>query len=218
MSTNCTDPTPLPAPPRPDWFALTGVLVSIVLHVLLDAEKPFLPFIVGCCLFWVGFIGWRVNQNPGVLREWGFRLDNLRRASLAAGGFFLFAASALAAWGAYLGTLSFPPHLGWLLLLYPLWGFIQQFLALGIVARSLEAVPTFAGRPVAVTFATSLLFGLVHLNDWRVAAATIGLEAVFVLFYLRERNLIPLAVVHGWLGAFFYLWVLHVDLWRETFG
>jgi hypothetical protein len=51
-----------------------------------------------------------------------------------------------------------------------------------------------------------------------VAGATIALEAVFVLLYFRERNLIPLAVVHGWLGAFFYLWVLNVDLWRETFG
>lgn len=216
MSTNSIDPAP-PAP-RPDWFALAGVLVSIVLHIILDAEKPFLPFIVGCCLFWVGFIVWRVCQNPGVFREWGFRLDNLRRASHAAVGFFLLATFLLVVWGIYFGTLQFPPHLVWLLLLYPLWGFIQQFLALGIVMRTLEAVPLFQGRPMALAIGTSLIFGLVHLNDWRVAFATMALEGGFVLLYFRERNLIPLAVIHGWLGAFFYLWVLQVDLWRETFG
>ena len=69
---------------RPDWFALGGVVVSIGLHIVLDAEKPFLPFIVGCCLFWLGFVVWRVRQNPDILHDWGFRCDNLRRAIIGA--------------------------------------------------------------------------------------------------------------------------------------
>ena len=202
----------------PDWFALLAVVLSIVLHIILDAEKPFLPFIVGCCVFWVGFILWRGWQNPRIFREWGFRTDHLREASTWPFLFLVLMTIAMAIGGHFQNTLRFPSHLPLLLLLYPLWGIIQQFLALGIVVQSLEQIPRLRENRLLIALLTSGLFALVHVNAWQVALATFGLEIVFVILYFRDRNLIPLAIVHGFLGAFFYLWILDVDLWVETFG
>jgi hypothetical protein len=202
----------------PDWFALIGVLVSIVLHVILDAEEPCLPFIVGCSLFWVAYVVVRWRQDRHILREWGFRTDNLLAASLLPLLFLGAVALALAAYGASRGTLRFPAHAVLLLLLYPLWGLVQQFLALGIVAGNLEKVPALRARRWLIVLLTAGIFSLVHINDWRVMLATLGLQLVFVPLYFRDRNVFPLAVVHGWLGALFYLWVLGIDLWDETFG
>src|SRR5262245_1137546 len=202
----------------PDWVALIGTVVCIVLHIILDADKPFLSFIVGACVFWTGYIALRVWRDPQVLRAWGFRIDNLVAASKLPLLFFAIVALALAAFGAYEGTLRFPPHFVLLLLLYPLWGVVQQFLALGIVVGNLERLPALHGKRVLIALLTSGLFALVHLNEWRVAVATFGLEMVFVGLYFRDRNLLPLAVVHGWLGALYYLWVLDTDLWVQTFG
>ena len=64
----------------------------------------------------------------------------------------------------------------------------------------------------------SAIFALVHVYDWRLAAATFGLELAVIPLYLRNRNLWPLGILQGWLGALFYLWVLNIDVWAETFG
>ena len=212
-----------PAPTRdatvgPDWVALVGTAVSIVLHVILDADKPCFPFILGCCLFWTGYIVIRARRDKHILREWGFRTDNLLSASIVPLLLFGAATVALASYGATRGTLRFPPHAFFLLLLYPIWGLVQQFLALGIVAGNLEKVPALRARRWLIALLTAAIFSLVHINDARVMAATFGLQLVLVPIYFRDRNLIPLAVVHGWLGALFYLWVLDVDLWQQTFG
>lgn len=204
--------------PKPDWVALAGILICIVLHIILDADKPCLPFVVSACLGWTVYIALRVWQDRHVLAEWGFRTDNLLAA--AKPSLVLLAATVvgLAALGAYRGTLRFPPHLAFLLLLYPLWGVIQQFLALGIVVANLERLLSLHDRKRLIALVTATIFALVHLNDWRVATATFWLELAFVALYFRERNVLPLAVAHGWLGTLFYLWVLDVDLWMQTFG
>src|SRR5688572_780503 len=89
----------------PDWVALVGTVVCIVLHIILDADKPFLPFIVGACVFWTGYIAVRVWRDRRVLGEWGFRTDNLLAASNLPLLLFTLVALGLAAFGAYQGTL-----------------------------------------------------------------------------------------------------------------
>jgi hypothetical protein len=208
------------APPQSGgyWFALVGVVVSIILHLILDAEKPYLPFIVGCCLFWVSYIAINLVREPKIARVWGFRFDNLKEACRWPIWLLIGATLAMAILGMIRGTLQFPWHLPLLLLLYPLWGIIQQFLALAIVVGTLERINGLASRRWLIVLLTATLFSLVHLNDWRVMLATFALEMAFVPIYWSQRNLLPIAVVHGWLGAFYYLWVLNIDLLRETFG
>ena len=51
----------------------------------------------------------------------------------------------------------------------------------------------------------------------KLVAATGLLGAVFALIYMRWRNLWPLGLYHGWLGVFYYYWILGRDPWAETF-
>ena len=48
--------------------------------------------------------------------------------------------------------------------------------------------------------------------------ATFLLELLVIPLYLWQRNLWPLGLLHGWLAAMFYLWVLDRDLWAEYIG
>jgi uncharacterized protein len=205
-------------PKRPDWVALGGVLVTIALHFVLQAGGPNPVFMTGACLFWAAFVVLRARQDPGVFRDWGFRADNLLRASLVPAGLFVVIATAFAVHAHLQGHFRFPLHALPLFLLYPVWGLVQQFLALGIVVSNLERVAWLSRRPLLVVLLAAALFGAVHADDLRLAAGTFALELVLVPLYLRSRNLWPLGVLHGWVGGLFYLWVLNRDLWAENFG
>ena len=82
------------------------------------------------------------------------------------------------------------------------------------VNRPLNRVES--GALTLLWLGASVLFGLAHIYDWRLVAGTIGLELVVILLYWRYRNLWPLGVLHGWMGALFYLWVLNVDMWDQA--
>jgi hypothetical protein len=205
-------------PERPDWIGLLGVAITAVLHLVLQSDGPNPAFIAGASLFWAGFVLVRALQDRGVFRRWGFRRDNLPEASRFPAALFAVVAIAFALYAAWRGSVRLPAHLPILLLLYPLWGWVQQLLVLGIVVRSLESVAGLRQRPVALVFVTAVVFGIIHAPDPRLVAATFLLELLIVPMYLRWRNLWPLGVLHGWLGALFYLWVLDRDLWAENFG
>jgi hypothetical protein len=211
-------PAEAPGDPPPDGLALVGAALTAGLHLVLQADGPNPSFIAGACLFWAGFVVARTRRDRTALRRWGFRLDNLRAASLVPAALFAVAAAGFAAYAATRGTLRFPPHAVWLLLVYPAWGVVQQFLVLGVVVGNLALVPGLRRRPALLTAVGATLFGLVHAYDARILAATFLLELALVPWYLRHRNLWPPGVLHGWLGALFYLWVLGRDLWAENFG
>jgi hypothetical protein len=78
---------------------------------------------------------------------------------------------------------------------------IQQFLALGIVVRSLESIPALRERKAVVVVLGAALFGLVHAYDATLAVCTFALEALLILVYFRHRNLWAIGVLHGWLGG-----------------
>jgi hypothetical protein len=44
------------------------------------------------------------------------------------------------------------------------------------------------------------------------------LALLYVPHFLRYRNVLPLGLVHGWLGSLFNLWALNKDPWLRTFG
>jgi hypothetical protein len=203
--------------PAPDWVGLAGVVVTVVLHLTLQVRGPNPFFIGGACLFWACFVVLRVRRDEGAFRRWGFRGDNLGRASAIPAALFAAGALALAACGAWRGTLRFPLHTSLLFLLYPAWGLVQQFLALGVAVQSLERMPAIGRSKVMLALLGAALFGAVHAPDLWAVAATFLLELVVVPLYLRYRNLWPLGVLHGWLGVLFYLWGEGRDMWAENF-
>ena len=123
----------------------------------------------------------------------------------------------MAAYAAFQGGIAFTARLGILFALYPLWGWIQQFLIQALVVRNLER-HRFFSHPFCLVPASAVLFALVHAPYVPLMLATFGLGLAFTPIYLRWRNLWPLGLYHGWLGALFYVWVLGRDPLLEAFG
>jgi membrane protease YdiL (CAAX protease family) len=199
----------------PDWLALAGAALTAGLSLLLRMLGATAFFVAGAVLFWTAFVILHTWRDRRILRTWGFRTENLRPATLAALVLFLLATSSFALLALWKGTLHLPWNLLPQFFIYPVWGVIQQFLILAIFAGNLEHLALLRTRRVALILVTAAVFGAVHLYDPRLAAATFALELVVVPIYLRYRNLWPLGVLHGWLGALFYAWVLDRDLWSE---
>jgi hypothetical protein len=200
--------------------ALAGTIATIGVHLALAATSrgPYIVFIAGASLFWAGWVIARAYRDTLVFRGWGFRAANLLPCTLYSMVLFTVAAAVLAVYAGLQGTLRFPLHTVFLLGLYPIWGIIQQFLALAVVVGNLELVPWLGQRKAALVVGGALLFGLVHFYDLRLVAGTFLLELATIALFLRYRNLWPLGVMHGWLGGLFYIWVLNRDLWADTVG
>ena len=123
----------------------------------------------------------------------------------------------MAWYGVTNGRVLFEGHMLLLLVLYPVWGILQQFLVQALGVANLFRLFSRYGWWVGVS-AGVILFSLVHYPDWLLMAATGLLACVFIPLYIRDRNLWPLGLYHGWLGTFFYLWVLGCDPWASVFG
>ena len=100
---------------------------------------------------------------------------------------------------------------------YPIWGMFQQLLVQGVFVRTVVESASGLRPKVIATIVAAVLFGAVHLPELRLAMATLVLGLVFTLIYVRWRNLWPLGLYHGWLGVFYYYWVLGRNPWREIF-
>lgn len=175
-------------------------------------------FIVAAILGWALYVYVRHHRQPGVLRYWGFRGDMFRENFMRLLPLAGIAVALFAGVGYGRGTLIWSWHLLPVLLLYPVWGVIQQFLVVGLVAGNLS---DFAGRRFSratVVAVTAVLFSSVHFPALLLVAGTFILAVVYTVVYLRTRNLWALGLYHGWLGAFFYFFVLGRDPWQEVFA
>jgi hypothetical protein len=186
--------------------------------VFMDALGAKLPFIVGAILGWGAYVYFQHRRQPGILAYWGFRTDNFRKSFLRVLPLAIAAVLFFAGVGYVNGRWVLSWHLLPVLLLYPVWGVIQQFLVVGLVAGNLH---DYAGRrlhPAVITGSTAVLFSAVHWPAQLLVAGTFVLALVYVTVYLSRRNLWVLGLYHGWIGGFFYFLVLGRDPWREVFA
>jgi hypothetical protein len=191
---------------------LLAALLSAALHFATTMWLPLRSVDkIALGVGWLGYVLWRA-RSPGVLAGWGLQRAGLPATARAALVAFGLGAVACAAIGVARGTLVLDAHLFVLLLLYPFWGWIQQLLVLGIVVGNLERM----GVPRPFLLLTGGVgFAAVHAPDWPLCLGTMALGLVCCALFLRHRNLWPLGVLHGWLGALFYRFVLARDPWAE---
>jgi len=171
-------------------------------------------FIICAVCFWIVFICYRASNDSSVMDKWGFRGRNFACCFIRATLLSVPILVAMAGFAASRGKLTFPAHAWILLALYPIWGIIQQFLVQALVVRNV-AKSALAVSPAAIVLIGATVFAMAHLNNLRLLLATFGLGLMFVPLYFRYRNLWPLGLYHGWLGTFFYFWVLHRDPWSK---
>ncbi len=161
---------------------------------------------------WTVYVVRCVRRDPSTLSTWGWRRSGLKPATFCAAAVLVVGAIAVGLAGHSLGHLRFPASMLVLLLAYPVWGYVQQFLLQAFVARNLAALGVRQGFVVPLT---ALGFGVVHAPEWRLVGACALLGLVFTPIYLRWRNLWPLGLAHAWLGTLAFYWLLGRDPWVE---
>lgn len=193
---------------------ITGLLKFIFMG-LLEWQGI---YITSAMLFWGLYIFWRTNNNETLFAYWGFTKNNLSESFKATGLFAAVAIGIMAIYGHAQNTLGNSFSILPLLLIYPLWGLVQQFMVMSLVAGNLRDMEDEHYKNRYIILGTAFLFGMVHLPNIWLTIGTTGLAVVYGLFFLKWRNLWALGLFHGWIGAFFYIWVLDHNPWLDVFG
>jgi hypothetical protein len=104
-----------------------------------------------------------------------------------------------------------------ILILYPVWGIIQQYLMLGIVSQGLLSIFETKRKRLVIVFLVSFFFSLIHYPGYFLMIFTFVMEVVFIAVYWRWRNLWAIGIAHGWIATFLIYYVLERDPWTELF-
>jgi hypothetical protein len=201
---------------RSNWLEVVAVVGTGFLHLLLKPLGLQAVFVIVAVCAWLVYIVYRTIQKPAILSNWGFRRTALGHAFIVTSLLALAAAALMALFAHATKNFSISRDAWPLFALYPIWGTIQQFLVQGLVVRNLSLKP-IALKPLTLVLVGAVLFSMVHVPNLSLTFATFCLGLLFVPVYLRFRNLWPLGLYHGWLGALFYLWVLGRNPWIELF-
>ena len=200
------------------WFELAAVTATGVLFLIFQSLGAKGLFIALASVSWIGYVIWRVRRDSSLWVKWGFHTENLLSAFVWPTVIFVLGVSLMAWYGHVNGRVLWPIHIVVLLLLYPVWGILQQFLVQALGVANIMALFPRQGWMLALPVGV-FLFSLVHYPDgWLLMLATGVMACFFIPCYLRDGNLWPLGLYHGWLGTFFYLWVLGRDPWVDVFG
>lgn len=176
------------------------------------------PFIVVMIFAWSLYVRSRYKQNPEVLQKWGFRWDNFGKVVRLMLPFGILAVVSSLAVGFWRDTLNLTWHIIPILILYPIWGTIQQLLVISLVAGNLHDLKLKGWNDWLIVFVAALLFGLVHYPYWWLVGGTFVLAMFYGYIFLKERNVYTMGLFHGWLGAIFFYTVVGRDPFMEVLG
>src|ERR1700704_1483286 len=108
------------------------VITALGKFVFMDFLKLWLPFVLTAIAFWTCYLFYRHHRNPGAIRYWGFRTDNFLKVVRTMLPFGIFSLALFFYIGFYQDTINITWHIIPILILYPIWGIIQQFLLIAL--------------------------------------------------------------------------------------
>jgi len=175
-------------------------------------------YISSACIFWIVYIFLRKKEIPQILSYWGLTFDNFKKTFLELLPIAVILSVAFYFIGNKLGTNILNINIIPILLIYPIWGIIQQFIMIGIFARNLKDGDQINLPTAGVVLAAATLFAIVHFPFLILVAATFLLAIVYVSLYFKGRNLLVMGIYHGWIGALFFYTMMARDPFLEVFG
>ncbi len=193
--------------------ALTG----IGKFIFMDYLDWRLPFVVVAILSWSLYVSYRFKKDKFVLKDWGFRRDNFKNVLKLVLPFGIVSIIAFLVIGYIQGTLNPTWHILPLLITYPIWGTVQQFLTIGLVAGNLSTLKSIRLKKFTVILMIAAVFSIVHYPSIWLMIGTFVLALFYGYVYLKSKNLYVLGLCHGWLGALFYYTVVNQDPFADVF-
>ena len=199
-------------------FEILAVVVTAIGKIIfMDLLNWRLPFILSVILFWTAYVIIRSRRSRGALRSWGFRTDNFKSTFFLVLPFAVVAVALCIAIGLWRNTLNITWHILPVLIVYPVWGVLQQFLVIAVVGGNLKkmksvAIPFWIGISLP-----AVLFGMVHYPYYWLVLGTFLLAMFYGFIYRRSPNVWVMGILHGWLGAIFFYTVVNRDPFVEVF-
>lgn len=195
-------------------IAITATVAGkFLFYDILDQR---LIFIIILFVFWGVHVAARVRTHPEILKHWGFRHDNFKLVLNKVLPFGLVAIATCIAIGLFNNTINVHWHIIAILIVYPFFGVLQQFLLMSFIAGNLDALPKM--NRLSIIAITSILFGLLHYPEHWLMLGTFLLSLFYTHVFLSNKNLYVLGLFHGWLGTIFYYTVVGKDPYIEVFG
>jgi len=194
------------------------ILTAIGKFIFMDWLNWRFPFIVTAIIGWISYMIYQNKKQPGILKYWGFRTDNFLMVVKKLLPFGLLALFAFIVIGIYQNSMHINWHIIPILILYPAWGIIQQYLLIALTVGNMQDLQGQKPGKVVIILLAALLFAFVHYPFIWLMAGTFFLAVLYGWTYWKERNLYVLGLFHGWLGGVFYYTVLGRDPFLETFG
>ncbi len=188
---------------------IAAVFITAILKwILVDGLGTRALFIPLAFAIWIFIIVIKSKQEKHFFKNSGFTLQNLKKPAIICLIAMVFGIGIQLLFGHFKQIEVNQTHLLIAILLYPIWGLLQQFIVMRFVAENLK----FYGKNnLQIIAITALAFGSVHIPNWPLFFATFAMGLAFTLLYIRHKNLWPLGITHGVLGAFFYFYVLNED-------
>jgi hypothetical protein len=193
-------------------FELAAVLVLAAGKFIVgDAlEQHILLALVGGGL-WIFYILARIRSKPELLHIWGFSSQNLRESMRVVLPVTIAAVAAAIAYGYLSGSAFVHWHMILLFLLYPLWGTVQQFILVVLVAGNLDRITRSTFPRFFIILPTAVFFSLVHIPVPTLMIVTFFMGCFTTTLFLRYRNVWVLGIFHGLFATALYYFVLGQD-------
>ncbi|GAB5565334.1 MAG: hypothetical protein Wins2KO_23970 [Winogradskyella sp.] len=185
--------------------------------IFMDYLNWRLQYVCVAILAWTIYVFYRYKKNKNVIKDWGFRLDNFVSTLKLMMPFAIFSVITIFIVGLLQGSINFTWHFIQILISYPIWGSIQQFLTIGLLAGNLSNMKSVKLKRFSIILITAIFFSIVHFPSIWLMIGTFILALYYGFIYLKSKNLYALGLLHGWLGALFYYTVLNQDPFSEIF-
>ncbi|NOT73752.1 MAG: CPBP family intramembrane metalloprotease [Cyclobacteriaceae bacterium] len=198
---------------------ITAVLITAAgKFIFMDYLNWRLPFVATATLVWISYIIYTGKTDKELLKYHGFRTDNFKAVAKMILPFGIVAIISFIAIGYYQSTLNLTWHIIPILITYPIWGTIQQYLLIALTLGNMQDLENQKINNPILIFGAALLFSALHYPDKWLMIGTFVLALFYGWIYSRKRNLYVLGIFHGVLGGLFYYTVLDRDPFIETMG
>jgi uncharacterized protein len=197
---------------------LAVVLTAAGKFLFMDFLHWRLAFIIAAIGGWTLYVILENKNNPAILRYWGFRTNNVAEVTRRILPFGVVSILSFVVTGLYLNTINPSWHILPVLVLYPLWGIVQQFLVIALFGGNLQELLRNKSSSWIVIVITALLFGFLHFPYYWLIGGTFVLALLYGYIYSKARNIYVMGIFHGWLGALFFYTVVDRDPFMEIFG
>ena len=192
-------------------------LTAIGKFFFVDYLNWRLPFVIITIMAWVIYVFYRYKKDKLVLKDWGFRIDNFKSVMKLVSPFVIVSILSFFVIGYFQDTLNITWHILPLLITYPIWGTVQQFLTIALVAGNLNSLKRYKLKKIVIILITAILFSVVHYPSPWLMLGTFILALFYGYVYLKAKNIYVLGLCHGWLGALFYYTVVNQDPFADVF-